>query len=120
MSSKFEYLQEDEILMIHTSNTYIMDSENDLLKEIVSKANDYNCKRFFVDLRSTQVTFRTITTFFRPNLFEELGFERSWKGALVFEALSKEAMFYETVFQNRGWQMMVFDDSDSAMNWLKK
>ena len=120
MSAKFEYLQEDKILVIRPPDTYILNSEVDLLKEIVIKANEYNCSRIFVDLRATTVTFKTITTFSRPKLFEELGFGRTWKGALVFKKLDNETAFYENVFQNRGWMMGVFDDYDTAMNWLKE
>ena len=119
MSAKFEYLPEDEVLLIRTSGTYDLEFEIDALKEIVSKAEDYKCSRFIVDLRSTNVILKTLPTYSRPQLFEELEFNRAWKAAMVFKELNSAIQFYENVFRNRGWQIGVFDDYDVAMNWLK-
>ena len=118
MSAKFEYLPEDEVLLIRTSGTYNLEFQIDLLKEIIVKAKEYNCERFLVDHRETEIIIKTLPTYSRPALFDELEFKRTWRAAMVVKELNNDTQFYETVFKNRGWQIKVSDDYDAAMNWL--
>ena len=59
-----------------------------------------------------------------PALYQELGFERSSKGALVLPAKSamaaQDAEFWETVCINRGWIVKSFTSREEAINWLTK
>jgi len=37
-----------------------------------------------------------------------------------FPKLTKDTMFMENVFRNRGYNMRHFDDIDKALSWLKQ
>ncbi len=118
MSAKFEYLPEDEVLLIRTSGTYNLEFQIDLLKEIIVKAKEYNCEKFLVDHRETEIIAKTLPTYSRPELFNKLEFKRTWRAAMVVKELNNDTQFYETVFQNKGWQIRGFDDYDAAVEWL--
>jgi hypothetical protein len=56
-----------------------------------------------------------------PKLFEQLGFPRSLREAIVSPTISASAgdvQFYENVCINRGWTVRVFPDRAQALAWL--
>ena len=56
------------------------------------------------------------------NTFEELGFDRDSRAALILPAAGtpevEHARFFETACVNRGWKVKLFTDYQEAMGWL--
>ena len=57
-----------------------------------------------------------------PGLYERIKVSRSIKVAVLLSedaATNEDIRFYETVCLNRGWNVKVFSNQDSALVWLK-
>jgi len=85
-------------------------------------SRDKNTKLFLIDASKWKGGASVVGLYDRPALYEELGFERDSKGALILPPSgskeAEDAKFYETVCANRAWQVRVFSDRQKAINWL--
>jgi len=86
----------------------------------LAKANKTNL--FLIDDEKWEGGASTLGLFNFPKIFDELGFERGSRGALIMPlagtAEAKDAVFFETVCRNRGWYIKVFTGRQEAINWL--
>jgi len=86
----------------------------------LAKANNTNL--FLIDDSKLERGESVVDLFELPNLFVELGVDRSSRAALIMPppgtAGAKDAQFFETVCRNRGWNVRAFRGRDEAINWL--
>lgn len=86
----------------------------------LSKANKTN--RFLIDDSRWEGGTSTFGLYDLPKLFQEQGFERGSKAALILPPAGtpeeNDARFFETVCVNSGWQVEVFNDRQKAIDWL--
>jgi hypothetical protein len=82
-------------------------------------ATAHNVWRFLIDTREMRFTGGIIGlyTFGRDTLPNE-GFDFKWKVALVTSPNDDSHDFLETVCQNVGYQVRVFNHYDEARTWL--
>ena len=58
---------------------------------------------------------------FFPAIYEKIGAPRNSRLAVLMSedaVTAKDMEFYETICRNRGWQIRVFKDKGTAMEWL--
>lgn len=115
---KIEYLAKEDLLYIKTCGVMTTESANTMLAEIVSAAKLHCCTRQLVDHRETKFGFSMVEYYERPRVNQKIGMEYTWRVAMVFPALTEETLFFETVFQNRGYTLRQFDDIDKAKEWV--
>jgi len=113
-----QYSEDDGFVLVKTTGTYVLASEIDTLKKAYLLATTKQCKRLLFDHREAFVSAPTMQSYDRPNVYGEIGFDRSFKLATLVNEICADLKFYETVCQNRGWQMRVFDDFVNAVDWL--
>jgi hypothetical protein len=86
----------------------------------LAKANNTN--RFLIDDSQYECGATVLGLYELPNLHEELEADRGLRGGLVLPSSGpeqlKDARFYETVCQNRGWNIRVFSKRERAIEWL--
>ena len=86
----------------------------------LSRAN--NTKLFLIDDSKWEGGASVLGLYNHPALYEELGFERGSKGAVIPPPSGTEAAedveFYENVCVNRGWQVKICSDRQEAIDWL--
>jgi len=113
------YLEDEGIVWVRTSGTYVLAAEIETLKKALEMARGKNCKKLLFDHRKARVVAPTMESFDRPSVYRGLGFDSSFRVASLLTDICEDLRFYETVCVNRGWNMKVFDDFDSAMGWLE-
>ena len=82
-------------------------------------SDEYNCSKCLVDHRGDEFIGGLLHAYGRPELWHSLGIKRSIKVAGVFNKITKQIHFLELVLRNRGWNVRVFTDYETALNWLK-
>lgn len=115
-----KYLPDQDIVLVITSGTYILGAEIDTLEKAIEVSQQCKCKKLLFDHRKATVVARTLESYDRPTIYENLGFDRITKLASLVSEINDELRFYETVCRNRGWQMRVFDEYADAAAWLAK
>lgn len=92
-------------------------SANVMVKALADPAIEYKCLTHLVDHRETTFALGYLDYFNRPAINQKLGVSRSFKRAMVFAQLTKDTMFMETVFGNRGYNLRHFTDIGEARVW---
>jgi len=113
------YLNDEDILVIKTKGAMRSTDSNEMVRAIVDAAAKHQCLKHLVDYREMEFEFRPMEYYERPSVVEKLGVTRAFRTAMVFRQLTKETIFMETVFQNRGYQFRHFTDILEAKAWLK-
>jgi hypothetical protein len=92
----------------------------EMAKEIPRILRKTKIKKLLIDHRNIRaVSGKTTEIYQRPEEFKEIGVIPSIKIAEVVKADHKEFFrFLETVFVNRGFLFLTFEEKDSALKWL--
>ena len=112
------YLADENILYLKSRGIMDSSSANVMVKALADTAVEYKCLTHLVDHRETTFALGFLEYFNRPAINQRLGVPRSFKTAMVFVQLTKDTMFMETVFRNRGYNLRHFTDIDEARVWL--
>ena len=120
MTIKIEYIEDKDIVLLRTSGTYELEKEVETLKKMATKLKEHNCNRCIFDHRETNVIARTVESYERPAIYEDLWGDRTISAAIVFRELNDDSQFLENVCRNRGWNVRIFDDYDTAIDWLSE
>ena len=118
MSREIRYLEDKDIVVLRTSGTYKLEEEVDTLKKMALKLKEHDCNKSLFDHRKTHVIARTMSSYERPSIYEELWGDRSAQAAIVFREITEEYRFLETVCRNQVWYVRIFKDYDKAIAWL--
>ena len=122
MLREISYLEDLDIVQLRTSGTYELSSEVDTLRKLATALKKHQCRKILADHRLANVIAETFETYGRPTLYEEIWGDESTisqiRTAVVFNEITDDYRFYETVLQNRGWNLNIFDDYEHALTWL--
>lgn len=88
----------------------------------IALAKDNNTNLFLIDDSKWEGGISVYDLFHLPTLHKEHDADRGSRAALILPpsgtAEEKDARFYETVCQNRGWNVNVFSEREHAISWL--
>lgn len=113
------HLEDKGIILVQTSGKHDLYSLTEMVKVVGEKFREYQCGKCLIDHRKADVSMKTLPSYKRPQLYNEIGFSHNQKGAILFKELSDDHRFYENACQNRGWNVRVFDDYEEALKWLE-
>lgn len=122
MDWEISFDEKENILFVKTHGIMNMATNKTMIEECLDMIKKKNCRRCLVD--NSEITSQNIGTLdihSIPKLFTDLGFPRELRIAEV--ALKKYAEdfgFLETVCHNNGYQVSVFYNVESALQWLKQ
>ena len=106
---------------------YVGRVTDDDFKEATAKAvglaQANNTNRFLIDDSEWEGGASVLGLFELPTIYKELDTDRTSRAALVLpppsrKAEVRDAQFFETVCQNRGWNVRVFRKREEAIEWL--
>jgi hypothetical protein len=119
---KWELLlnEKENILSIKTYGIFDLITKTELMKECLMDIENKNCRRFLVDNREIEtIKIRVLEIYSIPEKFTELNVPRNIRIAEVFsEKYKNDFYFLETVCHNNFYQLSVFSDMVSAVQWL--
>ena len=113
-----EYLANENILYLKSRGIMDNSAANVMVKALADAAVEYKCLTHLVDHCETTFDLSFLDYFNRPAINQRLGVSRGFKTAMVFAQLTKDTLFMETVFRNRGYNLRHFTDIDEARVWL--
>ncbi len=121
MKWKISIIENKTVALIESEGIMTVDSINQLAKETKGFVNKNGLKKIIVDHRKVTLNLTFMELYERPVELNKTGELRSVRIAeIIPEKHKKEFKFFETVTRNRGYQIMTFDDFDSALKWLHK
>ncbi|MBD3179167.1 MAG: hypothetical protein GF417_05960 [Candidatus Latescibacteria bacterium] len=95
----------------------------DSTAEALSIASGPGRHLFLSDFSDATLELSALDIYNIPDQWEAAGAERKNRVAVVTPQDSvnfEDSKFYENVTTNRGWNVRVFEDRESAIEWLKK
>lgn len=122
MSYTIEYLETEGICLITNTGEFTPEDFMKQAQEALEVSRLKRCSKFLVDCTSMIIQSKTTDIYNTAAFYEEIGAPRENKIALVVPSGTKaegDLKFYETVCSNRGWQVKMFAERASAMQWLR-
>lgn len=120
-----EYIQdfrlENGVLIVHLSGEFpkeLLRSNSNIFQTLIDECSRNNCKKALIDARELVVNFDTVSLFQTgedATILTRIG--------LRVALLARKDMidqFFETVTTNRGGQMNIFTDLETAHEWIQK
>jgi hypothetical protein len=118
MTFNVYYYKEHDCVVGVFKGKFDQDTANTFLREVLKIASEHGCKRFFSDMREAELALSTVEWFGLLELLDTIGFDRSWKRAIVVARDLETYRFFEVAALNRGYRIKIFTDLNDAKNWL--
>ena len=112
---------EDGVLRVLLSGKFpneLLGRVENVFQPLIDACSAHNCKRALIDARDLQVDFDTMAMF---QAGEDAAFLN--RLGLRIALLAREDMldpFFANVVSNRGGDVGIFTDMDSALDWLQR
>ncbi len=123
MSYTIEHLENEGIFLITNIGKF---THKDFMKqaiEAIKIAETQNCHKFLSDCTSMYLETNTMNIYDTSGYYNEINVSRESKIALLVppgHKSEKDLKFFETVNVNKGWQIKLFGDKESAVKWLQE
>jgi len=114
------FLSNQQIVVIQTHGVADQTSILEMVKIIPKTMAQYKSRRLLIDHSAiSSVSGSIVDIYNRPQELREIGVPSSVKIAeVVLHAHKEHFAFLETVCRNRGFDFLIFDDRESAIQWL--
>ncbi len=121
MSWEIFYDAENNLLRVKVIGVHTPDASTRLRHDVFLAMIQHNCYRLLIDNRGIfEQTLSTMDWYSMPAHYKELGVPHSTRLAVIPPArFAADYHLYETVSKNSGYQIAVFSDENSALDWLK-
>ena len=119
MKWKFNYHRDHDYLEVIVSESISSSELNQMAIERWDALLNLNCHKILFDFTRITNMLSIIDIYKRPEESEKVGVLRTNRtAAVVPEIYFKEFQFMETVYQNRGFDLNVFNNKEDAINYL--
>jgi hypothetical protein len=119
MPWELTYLADEEIILLRVTGSYEAERGKDAVRRAVDLAGQHACTRCLVDHREIPFGFGNLDSYERPDLYGSFEGTRLWRLAWVYREIGPDEQFFETACRNRGYNVSVFTDYESALAWLR-
>ena len=121
MKWEITYNENDSILSVKAEGTVDVESEEKLRNEVFESMQKNHCKLLLLNLNNVEIGLSTFEIYDIPRKYMEQAVSRNTKMAILYpESQARDFDFYETVSRNAGYEVMLFQESEAAMKWLKE
>ena len=121
MPYRIEFLEDKGIVLVESIGELTYKEFVKETQEAQELARKKNTRLFLSDCSRLIVKAGTLELFDFPAMYQRIGSPKTSKIAVLMSGdttTDKDIRFYETVCQNRGWQVMAFMSRDEAVKWL--
>lgn len=118
---EIEYLEEVATVFITYSGTGSSNLFKRSFEEAAAIALRHGARRFLVTTRDYEFGLTAGEIYDFPKAFDRMMVERKTRFAVIMPTDPtgrKNFTFFKTVCRNRGYVVKLFDDKDSALEWL--
>ncbi len=119
MNWEFNYFKDHNYLEVIVHGNPSSDQLNQMAKERWNMLQELNCKKVLFDFTRITSMLATVAIYHRPEETESIGVRRvNYTAAVVPTTYWSDFKFMETVYQNRGYDLHVFQSKEDALNYL--
>ena len=114
------FLPDEQIVVIQTHGVADEAGSLEMAKSIARTMSEYNAERCLIDHSGIHsVSGAVIKIYYRPQELREVGIPSKVRIAeVVLPAHKAHFDFFETVCRNRGFDFRIFNERESAIQWL--
>jgi hypothetical protein len=114
------FIPEQQIVVFQTHGVANGESSLEMVNSIVKTMSQNKVLRCLIDHSAlSSVSGSAVDIYYRPQKLREMGVPPQVKIAeIVLPAHREHFVFLETVFRNRNMQFCIFNDRESAIQWL--
>jgi hypothetical protein len=121
MKWEINYNKNNNIIAAKVEGTIDIESEEKLRNEVFDSMKNNGCRLLLLDLNKAEIGLSTFEIYDIPRKYMEQSVSRNTKMAILYpESESRDFNFYETVSRNAGYDVMLFQEFEAAMKWLKE
>ncbi len=116
-----KYLPDEKIVLFEATGTMSSADAAEQTKEAARLINENETNLVLCDYSRVETEIPVIDLYSLPQLFLELGLSRSMKAGLVLPKTGhrhKDYVFFENRSRNEGFNVKLFDDIQTAKEWL--
>jgi len=116
----FKIHTEERYIEVITSGVVDGDCTVDMAKAIAKTMINNQMTRALIDHRNVEaVLSNTFAAYNRPKVFRFIGLTLGIKLAEIIRPDDKDHFkFFESICENQGYRLSVFEDKDKALTWL--
>ena len=119
MKWEFHYHKEPDYFEVIVSGALSNDELNQMAVERWNELQKSTCRNVLFDFTQITNILGIVDIYHRPEQSEKIGVLRTNNTAAVVPKIYlQEFKFMETVYQNRGFDLNVFDNREDAINYL--
>ena len=121
MELSTEINTEKKILTIHVLGKYNrLKDGNSAQNFVIETFKDHGCRKILLDLTKAYIISDKLSSFELANPNPDVSAElRKFKFAAVYDTISQDIYFFETVASNRGLTFKAFETKGQAIEWLE-
>ncbi len=114
----YDYVPEQDYVLVRIIGLNKAGPNSHRFGELVEYLNKYNCKKCLFDYRKGDFEIDVWTAYNRPKLAKKHKFPRDVRVAAVYNEITEDVAFNETVFRNQGYSVKIFTEFNAAVAWL--
>ncbi len=115
----YEYIRDQDYIHVTVLGLNKASQDSHRFSKLVEYLDKYNCKKCLYDYRKGQFEIDVWTAYNRPHIAKKFNLPRDIKIAAVYQKITEDITFNETVFRNQGYSVRAFTDFQEATDWLK-
>ena len=122
MPWEIEILEKEKVIHLRACGSMDIKLIKQMCSEAMGKTREHGFSKYLVDFREMLPELTTMTIHRLPHTLEAMGDTRESKTAMVISPDSKRKdnfLFFETVSDNRGFTVQLFEEMEAARRWLE-
>ncbi len=123
MSSRLTIKKKEDFLWVTTTGTRSFKTVVDISADVLKACAEEKVKKVLVDVRALEGALDTLEAYEIPDkYFPTIRDPNVITRAAIVDLKESEDRyrFFETVAQNRGFNLFIFSNPEEAVEWLKK
>lgn len=120
MAWRHSFCAETQILFVTVTGLVDRSIWECQLRASLQEANSHFCYRFLVDYRQAELRLHLVDLFDRPTSYQKAGMPHAARIAILYPPTEKDSEFIETVMENRGYAVKIFESEEKAIGWLSR
>lgn len=121
MSWTVEYDADRGLITVTNVGKMSREAYHDEIARCKALSDEHNVKRFLVDDTQLEPSLKLMEIYDFPDLYAKMGVSHDSRIAVVAqptEAKKHKFDFFQTICQNRGFNVKLFLDKDAALTWV--
>ncbi len=119
MPHTLTYNSDTDCIELTVEGVFNMERLKKIAPEVAKLSEQSGCLNILNDMSGATIDISLTEIYTNPQEMDHSGIRRTTRRALVIPADFDPAAFLETVTRNRGHNLKVFSDRESALEWLQ-